>query len=469
MAEIIQRCGEISFKHMLKLAGPIFAANLAIVCSGTIDTIMAGQLSADELAGVALGIAVATWISISLAGVLQGVSPIAGFAYGARHLQDVERALTQCLYLAIALTIPGVALTLCTDLWMAISNVTGPVATIATQYLVFAAAALPAILIGRCFIAVNAAVSRPAASMCVTLLMVGLKAPCNMLFIYGWGDWQGFGGAGVGLSTCVLNWGAIVVYWLIWRLDPYYEQMRLKTAVRPDAGEMFKQLKIGVPVGISIFFEMTSYTLMAIFIARTGAVILAAHQIVANLVWLYYVIPFAIGLSGTVLVSQSLGAKQSESARKATFMVMNTALVAALIVSAATWVFREEIAALYTRDVDVQKVAVSFLTVVVFYHIADAVQCAGTCILRGYRITLWPMVAHCVLLCGVGLTIGYCTSGFLEGSRYAWGAIAFWIGAAAGLTTAALFIAPYTLAACNREAGRKWFDFSALKKAQHSY
>ena len=165
---------------------------------------------------------------------------------------------------------------------MAISNVSGPVATIATQYLVFAAAALPAILIGRCFIAVNAAVSRPAASMCVTLLMVGLKAPCNVLFIYGWGDWQGFGGAGVGLSTCVLNWGAIVVYWLIWRLDPYYEQMRLKTAVRPDAGEMFKQLKIGVPVGISIFFEMTSYTLMAIFIARTGAVILAAHQIVAT-------------------------------------------------------------------------------------------------------------------------------------------------------------------------------------------
>ena len=31
------------------------------------------------------------------------------------------------------------------------------------------------------------------------------------------------------------------------------------------------QLKIGVPIGLSIFFEMTSYTLMAIFIARFGA------------------------------------------------------------------------------------------------------------------------------------------------------------------------------------------------------
>ena len=52
-------------KSILKLAAPIGAANLAIVCSGTIDTIMAGQTSAEDLAGVALGIAVATWISIS--------------------------------------------------------------------------------------------------------------------------------------------------------------------------------------------------------------------------------------------------------------------------------------------------------------------------------------------------------------------------------------------------------------------
>ena len=35
---------DISLKALLKLAGPIFVANVAIIGSGTIDTIMGGQL-----------------------------------------------------------------------------------------------------------------------------------------------------------------------------------------------------------------------------------------------------------------------------------------------------------------------------------------------------------------------------------------------------------------------------------------
>ena len=36
-----------SFAALMRLAGPIFVANIAIVGSGTIDTIMAGQASGD--------------------------------------------------------------------------------------------------------------------------------------------------------------------------------------------------------------------------------------------------------------------------------------------------------------------------------------------------------------------------------------------------------------------------------------
>ena len=316
-------------KSILKLAAPIGAANLAIVCSGTIDTIMAGQTSAEDLAGVALGIAVATWISISLAGILQGVSPISGFAFGAKRFREVGDSLHQCLYLAVGLAVPGLVLTLQTKMWMAVAETSGLVAEIASQYLLFAGLALPAILCGRTFIAVNAAVSRPAASMFVTLGIVVLKIPVNWFCM----NKLGFGGAGTGLSTCMLSWLALGAYVLIWRIDPYYRAMRSRRWCRPSMKSICIQLKIGVPIGLSIFFEMTSYTLMAIFIARFGAVSLASHQIVANLVWLYYVVPFAVGVAGTVLVSQSLGAGSPESARYAAFLVMIMALFLAVAVS----------------------------------------------------------------------------------------------------------------------------------------
>lgn len=452
--EIVREGKSVGIKSLFRLAGPIFAANLALVCSGTIDTIMAGRRSADDLAGVALGIAVATWISISLAGILQGISPIAGYAYGAKKYREVGHALVQCVYLAIALSIPGVWLTAQTDLWMSFSEVTESVSKIACDYLLYAAAALPAILIGRAFVAVNAAVSRPAASMVVTLGIVILKAPANWLFM----EYFGLGGAGVGVSLFVLSWLALIAYVAIWELDPYYKNMHGERFASPSFSLIEKQLRIGIPIGLSIFFEMTSYTLMALFIARLGAVVLAAHQIVANLVWLYYVIPFAIGVAGTVLVSQNLGANRPDNSYRATVLVMKIALGAALVVSLLTLFFREEIAALYTSDEDVRKTALAFITVVAWYHIADAVQCSGACVLRGYRITLIPMLVHSFLLCGVGLSFGYYLSGFVEGAAFSLGGLAFWIGASVGLTAAAVIIGPFTLIAAARKAGFSFFS-----------
>lgn len=464
--ETVREGKSVGLKSLFRLAGPIFAANLAIVCSGTIDTIMAGRRSADDLAGVALGIAVATWISISLAGILQGISPIAGYAYGARKYREVGHALVQCVYLAGALSIPGVWLTAQTDLWMRFAEVSESVASIASDYLIYAAAALPVILIGRAFVAVNAAVSRPAASMIVTLGVVVLKAPANWLFM----EYFGLGGAGVGVSLCVLSWLALFAYAAIWKLDPYYRDMHAERFASPSYHLIEKQLRIGIPIGLSIFFEMTSYTLMALFIARLGAVVLAAHQIVANLVWLYYVIPFAIGVAGTVLVSQNLGAHRPDNSYRATVLVMKIAVAAAVLVSLLTLIFREQIAALYTSEEDVRQTALAFITLVAWYHIADAVQCAGACVLRGYRITLIPMLVHSFLLCGVGLSFGYYLSGFVEGGAFSLGGIAFWIGASVGLTAAAAIIGPFTLISAAKKAGTTVFSTSRradLDSANH--
>jgi Na+-driven multidrug efflux pump len=46
---------DTSTRAFVKLAWPLFIANLAVVGNGTIDTIMAGQLSATDLAAVAVG------------------------------------------------------------------------------------------------------------------------------------------------------------------------------------------------------------------------------------------------------------------------------------------------------------------------------------------------------------------------------------------------------------------------------
>ena len=175
-----------SFAALMRLAGPIFVANIAIVGSGTIDTIMAGQLGKNHLAAIAVSIAATISVVMGLAGILQSLSPIAGHHYGARNYRAVGEELEQNFWLGGFLCLFGVPLLMYTELWISLGKVEGEVARMAAEFLFFTALALPACLFARTFISVNAALSRPRITMWVSLAMLALKVPLNGIFMYGW-------------------------------------------------------------------------------------------------------------------------------------------------------------------------------------------------------------------------------------------------------------------------------------------
>ncbi len=82
------------------LGWPLFIANLALVGNGTIDTIMAGRLSATDLAAVAVGSSIYVSVYIGLMGVLQALSPIAGHHFGAQRWRAIGDDLQQALWLS---------------------------------------------------------------------------------------------------------------------------------------------------------------------------------------------------------------------------------------------------------------------------------------------------------------------------------------------------------------------------------
>ena len=174
---------DTSLKALAKLAGPIWIANIAIVGSGTIDTIMAGHLGKEHLAAIALGIATTISVLMGLVGVLMGLSPIAGHHFGARKFRAIGEELNQSFWLSLVLMAIGVPLLLNTDFWIELGGAKGEVAEMAAEFIRWTAFALPASLLGRCFIALNAAVSRPRITMWVSLGMLALKAHLNAVFM----------------------------------------------------------------------------------------------------------------------------------------------------------------------------------------------------------------------------------------------------------------------------------------------
>ncbi|MBN9430142.1 MAG: MATE family efflux transporter [Burkholderiales bacterium] len=449
-------------KDILKLAWPVLIGQLAVMANGVIDTVMAGRLSAADVAAVGLGSSIYVSIYIGLMGVLLALSPVAAQHYGAGRFEEIGADVRQALWLALLLMIPGCTALGFTDLWLAFAQPPAEVATIVRHYLLAAAVGLPAALLFRVFYALSNAIARPKAVMVINLAGLALKIPLNLLFMHGWqlGEHTllpALGGAGCGVATAIVMWLSALLSGLIaWR-RPLYRRFHIGGLGRPEPTRLRQLLRLGLPIGASFMVEVTSFTFMAVFLARLGATVAASHQIAANLAAVCYMLPLALANATSVLVAQSLGAAQHDRARLYAIHGLRLALGCALVVGATLFLARERVIGWYSTDAAVIATAVSLVAIVALFHLFDAVQAMISFILRAHKITTLPMIVYLVSLWGVGLAGGWWLSFVVGRSGSAWApyvaaAKGFWIAATLSLGLASVWLAAILVRVWRRQA-----------------
>jgi MATE family multidrug resistance protein len=175
----------------------------------------------------------------------------------------------------------------------------------------------------------------------------------------------------------------------------------------PDWPQQRAFLQMGVPGGLAVLVEVSTFTFMALFSARLGAVALSAHQIASNLAAVLYMMPLSMGIAVSARVGFWLGANQPAQARHVARLGLTAtgvlAMAGALLL---TWQ-RHHIVNLYGPAADVAVLAVQLLGLVAVYHLADALQSVSLFVLRCYRVTVRPFLAYTAMLGGVGLYGGY--------------------------------------------------------------
>lgn len=218
----------------------------------------------------------------------------------------------------------------------------------------------------------------------------------------------GLGVSGAALSQAVLAWlvcGAGIL--VLWKAPVYQPFLKVACWSGPDWRVQGSLLRVGLPMGLSYFVEITAFTVMAIFIARLGPEVLSGHRIVANLSAMVYMFPLAIGTATAALVGQAAGADRDAEARamaRSAFMVacFGSGLLAVLL-----WSFRAELAWLGSPDTQVQLVAIGLVAYVAAYQLFDAAQTVAAFALRGYHVTLLPLGIHLAAFWLIGLWGGY--------------------------------------------------------------
>jgi MATE family multidrug resistance protein len=235
-----------------------------------------------------------------------------------------------------------------------------------------------------------------------------LKIPLSVLLTFGAGDVPGMGVVGCAWATLAVNSLMMLTgLWLLRTQDIYRPYQLWRMPEKPQWPVLRHFLRLGVPAGLSIMVEVTSFTLMALFIARLGSVASASHQIAASLASVLYMVPLALGIASSARTGYWLGAGNPQRARQAAGLGISLAIGAAVLCAAALLLGREAIAHAFTNDPLVAQTAMVWLAWVALYHLADAVQAVCAFLLRCYRITIAPLLIYTAFLWGLGLYGGY--------------------------------------------------------------
>ncbi|MFA4970474.1 MAG: MATE family efflux transporter, partial [Sulfuritalea sp.] len=345
-------------RELLHLAWPVLIAQAAVMANGVIDTLMAGRLSSVDLAAVGIGASIYAIVFVTAMGVLLALTPVVSHHYGAGRYAEIGADVRQCAWLALALSVIAFVVLKHPDPLLSFSRLTPEVETKVRAYLDGVAWAVPGLMFFRVFFGFTTGIGRPRPVMVLNLLGLLLKAPLNWVFMYGHFGFPAMGGAGCGWSTAVIVWTMATLAWVWCRRDTDYAPYGVFARFDPPRLAALRELLVlGVPMGATFLVDVTAFTFMALFIARLGPDVSAAHQIAANVAVFVFMVPMALGSATGVVVGQALGAGDSRRARHAGLLGLAVGCVVAVALGAAIGFGAVPLARAYTSDAQVAAAA----------------------------------------------------------------------------------------------------------------
>ncbi|HEX5392953.1 MAG TPA: MATE family efflux transporter [Rhodocyclaceae bacterium] len=430
-------------RSLIRLAWPVFIAQIAVIANGMIDTVMAGRLSPEDLAAIGIGSSIFASVFITVTGVLLAVTPTVAHLYGAGRHEEVGEEVRQSAWLAFGLLLIVEVLLLHPEPLLAISQLTPVMELKVRSYLAALAWYAPAGMALRLFHSASSGLGLPRPAMVLGLLSLAMKAPLNWVFMYGHMGSPALGATGCGVASACSAWVAVLLamhWWATW--DDYRPYGVFRRWSKPHGPTLIALLKLGIPMGVTFLVDVTAFTFMALFIARLGPTVSGAHQIAGNISVLCFMLPTAIGHAAGVLTGQALGGRKPEEARRAGLrgfaLGMGCTCTLALILALT----HDSLAGFYTSNAAVQALAGQLILLVALYHLSDGLQTVAVNLLRGYKKATAPMLIYAFALWGVGLAGGVAL-GLTDWFGTALGAAGFWIAGALALALAGVAVTVY--------------------------
>ncbi|WP_386685855.1 MATE family efflux transporter [Lonepinella sp. MS14437] len=428
-------------KKLIQIAIPILLAQIAQNSMGLVDTIMAGRVSAADMAAISVGASI--WFPLVLfgQGLLLALPPTISYLNGSGQRSDIAHQVRQGLWIILLVCIPLGGLIYHSDVVIQAMNMEEKLANITIGYLHAMLFGLPAYLLLINFRCLNDGVAKTKPAMVITFIGLLLNIPLNYIFIYGKFGVPAFGAVGCGIATSIVNWAMCIMMIAYSRQSYHLHDLKVfeQLIEKPDFSTLKKLLKLGFPIATALWAEVALFALTSLFLSPLGTDMVASHQIALNTSSFVFMFPMSLGMATTILVGQRLGEKSPKQAKKVSYIAIAVGLNITVITAFVTIFWREQIAQIFVKDLHVITLASSLLIVASLYQFSDTLQVLAGGVLRGYKDT--KAILYITIFCYwiLAMPIGY-TLAMTDWIMPHLGAMGFWIGFVVALTAAAVLL-----------------------------
>ena len=426
-------------KHFFKIGIPIFGSQLSYMIMHTTDTIVSGRYSSEELAGLVLAGAFTFPVYMLFQGIMFAITPIVAQLYGSKEFTKIGQKMRQIFWIAIVIAFSIFLIFLFLSKILLFFPLDKNILSISTEY-------LRAVSVGMFFYVMFRYLSSYSEGMTLALpvffvVLFGaiINIPLDIIFAFGYFGIPEMGSEGCGYATSMVS---MIMFFSMLKIilsSKKYEKTELLKEFNGPSLRVSKEiLKLGIPIGIGIFAEMTMFSGAAIIIGQLGDKILSGHAIALNIASILFMLPLAIGLAGSTRVGNLLGEKRFLDAKYSSYVGVLLCFIGALFNMIILLIFRENFSSIYSKDIEVINIAISLLLYAAIFQIPDGIQMGSLGALRGYKDTFTPMIFLIISYWIFAIPLGYFLTNY--GLTKPLGAEGMWISMIMGLILFSIII-----------------------------
>ncbi len=428
-------------KKLIQLALPVLIAQVTQTMMGFIDTVMAGRVSAVDMAAVAIGTSLWLPALLFVQGLILAFTPVFAHHHGANNPKAIQPLMSQAFYIAIIGSL-GVLLFLSfAQTIFDMMELEPKLAELSAGYLHGFMWGVPAFILYQILRGCSEGISYTLPTMIIGFVGLAVNIPANYIFIYGHFGVPAMGGAGCGIATALVFWAMMIAMMIYMQFHQKFAEIEpFKRLNKPNWKTIWEMLKHGMPIAMALFFEVSLFAVIALLLAPLGATVVAGHQIALNFSSIVFMLPLSIGIAVSIRVGYYLGQDKLDISNLVTKIGLFIAFSLAVITAVITVLFKTQIALLYNNNPEVVALAGSLMFLAALYQLSDSIQVVAAGALRGYKDTQSAFYITLVSYWAIGMTLGYLLAR-TDIIVPAMGAHGFWIGLIAGLTSAAILFA----------------------------